>query len=419
MENNKTNLLTRLLCWTSGAQMDILQKYPTEIIRYSAMGTIVWLTAIMACLSGGYFFLSAFSNGKDVVLSWSGIGFGIFWGAAIFSLDRYMIISIKPGMSNWRSVLQVIPRLFLAICLGLIVSKPLELKFFEKEIRDQIEETNQSSYKERLAENKDVRIKKDEIASFEAEKARLDSILNQRREEVDRLKTDYYNEYRGISEGISTGIIGFGPESDRKRQIWEKSQLTFDSLSLQFSQANLSLDKKIELAKKELVLVRNQARKSIDNNAGPLKRIEALAKITSKNGVLRATDLLLSFIFILFEVAPIVVKLTMKKGLYDLELEEFEKFKKKELEELRLIEERKLATFHKTEMSRYFRGVEKDQKLEKILFESDTENLKADIHNHFKDKGKESNKEFIVNKLKEIRKNRPFGGTSFGLGKTP
>ena len=91
-------------------------------------------TALMASFAGGYAFFTAFD---DVILS---CFFGVFWGALIFNLDRYIVSSTHKGSDGsrlkiWRNAL---PRLVLAILLGFVISTPLELKIFESEIEAEI-----------------------------------------------------------------------------------------------------------------------------------------------------------------------------------------------------------------------------------------------------------------------------------------
>ncbi|MGO4710995.1 DUF4407 domain-containing protein [Chryseobacterium sp. 2TAF14] len=49
-----------------------------------------------------------------------------------------MVSSIKKTGSWWTQFLMSVPRLILATFLGIIISKPLELKIFEKEVNKQL-----------------------------------------------------------------------------------------------------------------------------------------------------------------------------------------------------------------------------------------------------------------------------------------
>ena len=52
----------------------------------------------------------------------------------IFNLDRFIVSTIKKRDSKWKELLQATPRIILAMIIAMVISKPLELKLFEKEI---------------------------------------------------------------------------------------------------------------------------------------------------------------------------------------------------------------------------------------------------------------------------------------------
>ncbi len=83
--------LQRFLWWCAGAQIEILEKYPTEWGKYFGIGGTIVFTALMASFAGGYAFYTAF---HDTALA---CFFGVFWGALIFNLDRYIVSSIGKG----------------------------------------------------------------------------------------------------------------------------------------------------------------------------------------------------------------------------------------------------------------------------------------------------------------------------------
>ncbi len=84
--------IQQFLWWCAGAHVSILEKYPTEWGKvYRNSGGTIMFTALMASFAGGYAIYTAFQN---VALAFF---FGIFWGAVIFNLDRYIVSSIGKG----------------------------------------------------------------------------------------------------------------------------------------------------------------------------------------------------------------------------------------------------------------------------------------------------------------------------------
>ena len=116
----------------SGADPDILQDCPkSEQIKYAGIGGTVFFTAVMAFISSSYALYTVFDNVYMAVF------FGLVWGLLIFNLDRFIVSTIKKRDSFWKELLQASPRIILALIIAVVISKPLELKIFEKEI-DQV-----------------------------------------------------------------------------------------------------------------------------------------------------------------------------------------------------------------------------------------------------------------------------------------
>src|SRR6202012_642014 len=130
------NKVTRFFWFCSGAHIDTLKKYPLEHNKYVGIGATIFFTALFASLSGGYAMYFVF-NGSPFAIGFA-ILFGLIWGTAIFNMDRYIVSSInKEGTPN-QQILQASPRILLAIMIGIVISRPLELKIFEKEIRQRL-----------------------------------------------------------------------------------------------------------------------------------------------------------------------------------------------------------------------------------------------------------------------------------------
>ncbi len=132
------NPIERLFLWSSGADMDVLDQVPTEKSKYYGIGGTIVFTALMASFAGGYAFYTAFKNPALCIF------FGLFWGALIFNLDRYIVSSFGVGDGkrtiSRQEVLEAAPRLLMAALLGFVIATPLELKLFEGEIEARIQQ---------------------------------------------------------------------------------------------------------------------------------------------------------------------------------------------------------------------------------------------------------------------------------------
>src|ERR1700749_3390993 len=183
------NKVTRFFWFCSGAHVETLTKYPIEHNKYVGIGATIFFTALFASLSGGYAMYFVFSGSAFAV--GFAILFGLIWGTAIFNMDRYIVSSINKDGSTNSQILQASPRILLAIMIGIVISRPIELKIFDKEIREKLKtaylkgqhskiDTLQKTYSEKysmeLAKNADLKKEKD---SLEKDINRSRSQLNQ------------------------------------------------------------------------------------------------------------------------------------------------------------------------------------------------------------------------------------------------
>src|SRR5690554_2939703 len=141
-----------LFLWASGADLDILKQAPTDSNKYFGIGGTIIFTALMATFAGGYAFFTAFReeivNDQGLVMGYTtlsivlSIFFGLFWGALIFNLDRYIVSTFGVGDGkktiSKQELIEAAPRLLMAMLLGFVIATPLELKLFEKEINAEI-----------------------------------------------------------------------------------------------------------------------------------------------------------------------------------------------------------------------------------------------------------------------------------------
>jgi hypothetical protein len=120
------------LIWLSGAQPDVLAQVKQDHPKYLGIGSAVLITSTMAAISMAFALHMALK--ASVVAS---VPFGLLWGLAIMSLDRWLVVSLvrQPG---FRYLLLAVPRLLLGLLFGLIISTPITLQIFQVEIANQM-----------------------------------------------------------------------------------------------------------------------------------------------------------------------------------------------------------------------------------------------------------------------------------------
>lgn len=130
---------TRTLWWIAGATPEILEKYPSEYAKFSAIGMTIVMTCIVAFVSG----MSAAWYFSSNLLT--AIAFGAFWALMIFCIDRALVVTMKKSIhsKSFKEKLKeaskiIIPRAILAILVALLMSIPLELIVFEDVINAEL-----------------------------------------------------------------------------------------------------------------------------------------------------------------------------------------------------------------------------------------------------------------------------------------
>src|SRR6187399_2212922 len=123
------------LWWCSGAHQKLLKQFPSEHSKYSGLGAVLLATFVLATISAGYAVYTVFGDWL-----WT-IGFAIIWGLIIFNFDRFLVATMrKYGVSKKKQVWMALPRVALALLIGITIARPLELKIFEKEIDTKVVE---------------------------------------------------------------------------------------------------------------------------------------------------------------------------------------------------------------------------------------------------------------------------------------
>lgn len=295
-----------LLC--SGVDQTIINDCSNgEQNKYAGIGATVFFTAVMAMLAGSYALYTVFDNVYTAVF------FGIVWGLLIFNLDRYIVSTIKKSNSKWKELAQASPRILLAMIIALVISKPLELKIFEKEINQVLlTEKNQMTL-----ENKEQIAKR-----FEPEIAALNNGITALKGEItakEKEVNDLYETYISEAEGRKgTLLLGKGPVYQEKRDKHDAALLELSQLK----QENTAKIQNNETAIGQLQADQKQAELTtqpiISNFDGFMARINALGKLPWLPSF---------FIFLLFlaiETSPIFAKVISPKGEYDFKLEDEE-----------------------------------------------------------------------------------------------
>jgi hypothetical protein len=334
--------ITKALWWCAGADEHFLSKSPMQDrVKYAGIGGIVLCTGLLAAFSGGFAFYTIFGPKNNAIHDtfswWSLFGsfvFGIVWGLIILNLDRFIVSSTGKGDGTDKVTLkefgQAIPRIIIALILGLAISAPLEIKILESEIDSELS-AYQKEYAEKLNQQTDILFKQ-KVAKLEKDKAEYEKKLQSYEkelkvydDEIDLLVT------RQQLEMQDKRAYGFGPVARKMQADIETKRTEKDKfIKLKSSEVG-SWRKQLDFADGQINRNSDDLRAAYKENEmrshgydGLLKRIQISHEIGGW------IPWLILGVFLCIEMGPIFFKMMLNKGPYDYMVENYNKLRQVE-----------------------------------------------------------------------------------------
>lgn len=293
--------INEFLWLCAGANRKVLRQCPTEYAKYAGIGGTIFFTALMAMLSGGYAMYFVF---ESVPIA---IAFGIFGGMLIFNLDRFIVNTMYSDGKvtiSWREFFSGLPRIIMAIFLGIVISTPLEMKIFDDRIdsqliQDNIERTNASRAKVDEG-NKPLVNRRDQL---ESEQKEIQERLSKAEEELKK---------EGEGSALS-GMAGHGP-------IYEDKKANRDAIQKELNSWEAAHKNEMEDIRAQIKVNRDKGNADIaegNNENGFCVRYEAFSNVKKNNGALNVVSIVIMLLFIIIETAPTFFKMMIASGPYD------------------------------------------------------------------------------------------------------
>ncbi|HMQ47406.1 MAG TPA: DUF4407 domain-containing protein [Saprospiraceae bacterium] len=363
-----SNRIKGFFLFCSGAHLDILkhEDCKNEHNKYVGIGSAVFFTAVFAFLSSSYALFTVFKSYFFAIL------FGIIWAGFIFSLDRYIVSTLKKENSKYAEseiwnglanraieIFKASPRIALAILLAFVISKPLELKIFEREIENELIAIQQSVIQNQEQKVRDryepsIKRRNDQISVLQGE-------LESRKRIFDELTTTANQEADGTG---GSGRPNLGPiyrakkvaadnAEDEYRQVLNRNQPTINALREEVADLEKNLQDELtklkrvdydgllaritalgnltEFIKEEpqlpssVVTLQNDSLSKKDTvlQVAPISKVQAERPIYKSNSMYYA-NLAILLLFMCIELAPLLFKILTDRGIYDIKLQMLE-----------------------------------------------------------------------------------------------
>lgn len=296
--------LKDFVLFCSGVDRPTLDRVPSDTNKYLGIGGTIFFTGVLAFFSAAYACYTIFDSYALAV------GFGTAWGLMIFNLDRYIVSSMRSDRGFFRNFLLATPRIAMAVLLALVISKPLELKIFQREIDAELVVMEQETYKVQ-----EDRIQDRYAAAIAVETADLDALRTTLAEKTatrDAAKAATLAEADGSG---GSGIRNMGPIYRAKQLAADRAQAELDAAVTELRPLTLEKAAAIEA-------LRGQVREEIGalnrgSYGGLAARIDALDRLSGRSRAVELAVLFVTLLFVAIETAPIFTKLIAPRSPYD------------------------------------------------------------------------------------------------------
>lgn len=288
----------------SGVHNGFINRSPSEVNKYVGIGATIFFTGLLAFFSSAFAFFTVFKSYTIAIF------LGMIWGLMIFNLDRYIVSSIKKKDSFGRQFVMAFPRIIFACLIAIVISKPLELKLFESEIKAELVSMEQEKYREQEDLVRNRFIPDQEILIQEIEQ--LEGQLQE--------SEDYRNGLlaEAVAEADGTGgsqIRNMGPIYRMKKAEADQAEQEYQSQLAMIQPQINSKNEALETSRAEMAATIEELKLiPLDGFAA---RLDALSNLAASKESIMWASLFITLLFIALETAPIFVKLISEKGPVD------------------------------------------------------------------------------------------------------
>ncbi|MCP4458473.1 MAG: DUF4407 domain-containing protein [Cytophagales bacterium] len=301
------NQISLILWWFSTSISEIIKDCKSDANRAKIIGLGVLFTFLYATIAWIYFWSISVSN------PWLFVPLGLFMGFGILTIDRMLISSIKSGKIN---IVPTIFRVLLALALGTFIAQPIVLWMFDEDLQGEIKVLNDEKIEERNQIL--LGIKASESATLLGQKESLEAGLESKYADVQAARESYSGEIDGTGGSKRFGI---------KAVAKEKGKI-LDRLEGEYLELKTSIQPMLDSVTTQLAGIERKYLADFnefnDNyaNSGFLIHVEALQSLLQKDvtGSLKERYYLLLIILILFELVPIISKIFLPTGSYDMKV---------------------------------------------------------------------------------------------------
>jgi hypothetical protein len=335
----------------SGAQREILARCPTERPRFDTLGLAVLISSGIAGISM-WFALDNVLNVNALLA----LPVAIAWILIILTVDRWIVTALPLSRSRKWSV--IVPRVLLAILLGVIISTPIVLRIFQPEIDRQIVVIKQQqsdqfvSLLQNSASGQQTQSLRNEIDTLQATIGADGFVptnpasdpqivqLNNELSHEQALEQRYYSQWVcALYGGPGCPSPASGPLAQAAQQSYNAAKTQVNTLTsdIQARQQQLAandqdasttrlhqaeaalpgIQAELNAAENNLASLEDGFAAVNDSSSGLLLRLQALSQLSGQSLPVSLARWLVFLLFVAIECLPVAVKLVQHDDVYE------------------------------------------------------------------------------------------------------
>ena len=303
-QHDQDNSSMREYLWNlAGFKKSIIKHCKVDEYHVTIIGLLLLLVGVYATLAWTFFFQTVTDNMFIAVFG------GLFLGIFIVCFDRALIASLATGKPN---PLSLGFRLCLALLLGVFLSQPMILKFYEPEINREAAILMDQKVLERKAELQNIY--ESELTSLEEQRLAISTQLDDKKEVLITAEEDFKTEMDGSG---GTGRWGYNTVAQQKEKVLLRHQKEYDEMKA-------ALEPQLAVLQEETDKIEGKITADIESymdenqRFGTLILAEALVSLMEKDetNTLKNRVLLLTIILTMIELSALIAKLLFKTHSY-------------------------------------------------------------------------------------------------------
>lgn len=327
----------KFLWFCSGTDVQLLNRCPhSERVKAEGIGGVILATAGLAFLSGSYAFYTVFGPKVNYALTPEqqhidpltfifSIICGLVWALVIFNLDRFIVTSTGHGDGTEKITKEELksglPRIVMAIFIGICLSAPLETRVFKSEIDAALDiaQEEQAKKLDAAAIEKYNSYK----TKFEKDKIDLDKkrdVLDNRLNELIKARDEAEKAFK--AEMSNPAHHGYGDVAKRLEIEKNRAQSELDAERPKLEAQIAQLDEKTKAVGSEISKELDEKTARHSKSQLRAANIDGLGKrIELAHHLFPISSVILMLLLIIIEVTPIFIKMMFVRGPYDLLVE--------------------------------------------------------------------------------------------------